>query len=137
MSPIIIDASAALALYLKDEGGDYATSLLRSLGSYRIIIPSHWWVEVSSGLLIAERRKRINFEEIDELMQRLIELDPEIIQITQAEYAQKIIPLARSYKLTSYDACYLYLALKEKAPLATLDKALKMAAGNAGAKVYK
>jgi predicted nucleic acid-binding protein len=36
--------------------------------------------------------------------------------------------LARTYKLSSYDACYLELAVREGLPIATLNKALRKAA---------
>jgi predicted nucleic acid-binding protein len=133
---IIIDASAALALYLKDEGEEYAIALLDLLYKHKIIVPQHWWVEITSGLLMAEKRKRINRREVDEAMQSLMALDAEIIHITPAEFAEEIIPLADGCNLTPYDACYLYLAVREKSPLATLDKALRQAAGKAGATVF-
>jgi predicted nucleic acid-binding protein len=40
--------------------------------------------------------------------------------------------LARQYKLTAYDAAYLELAQRLNIPLATLDKALLLAAPAAG-----
>ena len=39
-----------------------------------------------------------------------------------------VLQLARSYRLTVYDAAYLELAQREDAPLATLDDALTRAA---------
>jgi predicted nucleic acid-binding protein len=137
LKQVIVDASAALALYLKDEDGSYATSFADSLDEYRIMVPPHWWVEVTSGLLMAERRKRINRNEVDKIMESLIVLEAEVIQIAPADFAEKIIPLSYTHKLTSYDACYLYLAIKQKAPLATLDKALKEAANKAGVAILK
>lgn len=44
--------------------------------------------------------------------------------------------LARRHQLTSYDACYLELAMREGAPLATLDQRLKQAADSEGVRVY-
>jgi predicted nucleic acid-binding protein len=40
--------------------------------------------------------------------------------------------LSRKYKLSVYDAAYLALAMRERLPLATLDKALQSAAQAAG-----
>jgi len=46
--------------------------------------------------------------------------------------AQQILPLARTYKLSAYDAAYLELAIREGLPLATLDDDLRRAASAAG-----
>ena len=45
--------------------------------------------------------------------------------------------LARQYRLSTYDAAYLYLAMQEGAELATLDKALGEAARKAGVGVFR
>jgi predicted nucleic acid-binding protein len=44
--------------------------------------------------------------------------------------------LCRIYTLTSYDALYLELALRENMPLATEDKKLKASAVAAGVEVF-
>lgn len=43
-----------------------------------------------------------------------------------------MLTLARTHNLSSYDAAYLELALREGLPLATLDQQLKQAALNIG-----
>ena len=47
-----------------------------------------------------------------------------------------ILNLARRYGLSSYDASYLELALRENLPLATLDEDLIKSAEKAGIKIY-
>jgi predicted nucleic acid-binding protein len=133
---IVVDASVALAFCLEDESNEQATALLNSLDKYKIIVPSHWWVEVGNGLLMAVRRGRINIKERDEAMQLLIGLEPTILPISPSELIEEVFPIASYNKLTSYDACYLYLAVIKKAPLATLDKALRQAASKVGAEVF-
>ena len=46
-----------------------------------------------------------------------------------------VLPLAMQYALSIYDAAYLELALRTKAPLATLDAGLARAARAAGVEV--
>jgi predicted nucleic acid-binding protein len=46
-----------------------------------------------------------------------------------------ILPLARQYQLTSYDASYLELAIHKGLPIASLDKALIKAAQDIEIKV--
>ena len=44
----------------------------------------------------------------------------------------EVLTLARTWKLSTYDATYLELARREKCPLATLDAALQEAAAGLG-----
>jgi len=48
-----------------------------------------------------------------------------------------LLSLARAHQLSSYDACYLDLALKRGLPLATLDKKLAHAAKTVGIEIIK
>ncbi len=46
-----------------------------------------------------------------------------------------LLPLCRTYQLTSYDAIYLDLAVRRNLPLATLDDDLRKAARKLGVRV--
>jgi predicted nucleic acid-binding protein len=46
--------------------------------------------------------------------------------------ARQILPLARRFHLSAYDAAYLELAIREGLPLATLDDDLRRGAAGAG-----
>lgn len=48
----------------------------------------------------------------------------------------RTINLARTYKLSSYDACHLELAVREGLPIATLNKALRKAAKKADVDLF-
>jgi predicted nucleic acid-binding protein len=48
-----------------------------------------------------------------------------------------ILPLAREYDLSAYDAAYLDVAVRHGAPLATLDATLQKAGRAAGIKIFK
>lgn len=66
-------------------------------------------------------------------MNRLLELLPiEIDKKTSDLALNRILELAREYKITVYDACYLELSLRVSAPLATLEVELAEAAQKAG-----
>jgi predicted nucleic acid-binding protein len=43
-----------------------------------------------------------------------------------------LVTLARDHRLSAYDAAYLELALRERLPIATTDRALREAATTAG-----
>jgi predicted nucleic acid-binding protein len=87
------------------------------------------WYEIRNLLIISERRQRITPEDSAQFL-RLLSSYP--IQVVSAEDENAIFLCARQYRLSCYDAAYLALAVREGLPLATLDKALKSAAMEAG-----
>jgi predicted nucleic acid-binding protein len=48
-----------------------------------------------------------------------------------------IYSLARTYRLSAYDAAYLELAMREGVVLATLDESLSAAAAKAGVSIFR
>jgi predicted nucleic acid-binding protein len=56
---------------------------------------------------------------------------------TVADSVSNVLPLAREYDLSAYDAAYLDVAVRQGAPLATLDNALQKAGRAAGIKIFK
>jgi predicted nucleic acid-binding protein len=61
MAVFVVDASAALAWCFEDEASSWSDGLLERLRQGgQIVVPAHWPTEISNGLLVAERRKRIN-----------------------------------------------------------------------------
>ena len=88
--------------------------------------PAIWWFELRNLLLVGERRKRIEPSAAEDFLDQLEKLDIRIMN--SFADGSEILILARRYNLTFYDASYLALALELRAPLATLDKALIVAA---------
>lgn len=136
MSGIVLDASVALAWAYPDEGSDYADAVLVSLEGETILVPCLWAMEVTNGLVVGERRKRLREAEIRRFL-ALLEGLP-ILQDVQwpGDTVKGILPLAREYGLSAYDAAYLELAARKGAPLATLDTGLSKAAREAGVPVF-
>lgn len=56
--------------------------------------------------------------------------------LTARQSFTRIMSLARAYKLSSHDAAYLELAVREGLPLATLDENLLKAAKKADIAIY-
>ncbi len=52
--------------------------------------------------------------------------------LTLQHAVENVLPLAVRHAISSYDAAYLELALRKRAPLATLDAGLARAARDAG-----
>ncbi|MGI3899736.1 MAG: type II toxin-antitoxin system VapC family toxin [Janthinobacterium lividum] len=126
---IVVDASIAAAWLLPDEGNEAADRVLDQLKASYGIAPSVFRHEVRNILVLAERRKRLGPTETSDL---LVELEGLPVLDSGPGDDAEVILLARTYKLTAYDAAYLSLALRAAVPLATLDRALAAAAHTSG-----
>ncbi len=130
----MVDASVALAWMFGDETSTYADSILSSLPGSSILVPSHWTLEVTNALLMAERRHRTTPADTARAVALLRALPIEMDHRTGEVAPDSTLSLARSYALTVYDAAYLELCLREGLPLATLDANLASAIISAGGK---
>ena len=132
MSRIVVDASVTLAWVFRDETSEYANRILRGAVRDTILVPAHWILEVANGVLSAERRGRLSAIESANCLS-LVQKLPITIDGKGAEMAiSNTLLLARTYGLTTYDAAYLELCLREGVPLATLDSDLSKALGQSG-----
>lgn len=135
MSDLVLDASLVLQWFLEDEADRrYSLGVLASLSQNRALVPMLWFYEVGNGLLMAYRRERISFGQIDAFLTRLKALPIEAAQQTPAEILE-LPTLAQAHGLTNYDAAYLALAMRFGLPFATTDSALRQAAAAAGVKI--
>jgi predicted nucleic acid-binding protein len=134
---IVIDASVALAWCFPDEASEYADGVLVGLDGRTAMVPAIWSPEITNALLVGERRKRIRQPEVRRFLELLKGLS--ILEDGQpfAETVSNVLPLAREYDLSAYDAAYLDVAVRHEAPLATLDKALQKAGRAAGLKIFE
>jgi predicted nucleic acid-binding protein len=94
----------------------------------RAHVPALWLWETANVLVQAERRGRISPAAIRTYLGLLEGLPISIDQPSTASIWHDTLALARSHRLTSYDAAYLELSLRRGLPLATRDKALQAAA---------
>jgi predicted nucleic acid-binding protein len=125
----VIDPSVALAWLLPDESNPRAIVFRTALeNGARAWIPSHWLLEVSNGLLMAERRRRISAGQVAQALSLVSSLPLEGDEETSAQMSVRIFPLARKHGLTIYDAAYLELAQRRGAILASFDEQLLAAA---------
>ena len=129
---IVVDASIALAWCLGDEEDESAERALDRVVMEGAIAPAHWPLEVTNGLLAAERRGRLTAVDANRAARLLVELGIEIIPVEVGTAVHGVLESARSNGLTAYDACYLDLANHRDLPLATLDGDLRRACSDAG-----
>lgn len=129
----VLDASVTLAWALDDEASEYATRVLDSLSEEGAIVPSLWITEVSNVLNVGLKRARIQKEALFNFVDDLSTLP---ITIDRTHFTMKeLLRISHLYDLTTYDASYLKVALERQLPIATLDKALSLAAEKAGLKL--
>jgi predicted nucleic acid-binding protein len=93
-----------------------------------------WFYEVGNGLMMACRRKRIGFDQIDGFLNRLKTLPIDAAQQTTSGILD-LPNVAKQHSLTNYDAAYLALAMHFNLPLATNDSDLRKAAVSASVKL--
>ena len=118
--PLVVDCSVLSAALFEEETRDQALSLLTGKTLHAPYLLDH---EIISVALI---KGRLGWPE-------------SVITLALSDYAQHDIELHRTaaeaqhqlalrYKLSAYDAAYLWLAAELKAPLATFDQKLAAAA---------
>ena len=134
MNGFVLDASVALRWFLDDPVPSYANRVKQLfLKGARAVVPAPWHLEMSNGLVVAERRSILTTADVD---QAIVDIEQIVAQAVDTD--SMVVPVrqslttARAFRLSAYDSVYLDLARRVKLPLATLDDQLRAAAGQAG-----
>jgi predicted nucleic acid-binding protein len=128
----VLDCSVAMAWLFHDEATPKTATLLNRLATETAVVPGWWFVEIANVLAMAERRGRIMPAQSDAFIADLEKLGIEKDDEAPGRAFTHLLVLCRKYRLTSYDAVYLDLAVRRQLPLATLDDDLREAAGKLG-----
>lgn len=139
MTDFVLDNSVAMRWLLssaKASDQKYAKNVLITLSDVDAIVPNLWHLEVSNVLLGAEKRSDIKQGDSEGFIIQLENLPIHVDPLTAHQSFSRVISIARAYKLTSYDASYLELAIRDGLPLATLDSDLRKAARKASVDIY-
>ncbi len=123
--PFVIDASIAACWLLPDEHDPVADAARARAAGDELIAPAVWWFEVRNLLVTNEKRGRIDAAHTAKALALLAGLR---VPLDQSPDETILLALARKHRLSVYDAAYLELALRERIPLATLDRQLAAAA---------
>jgi len=129
---LVLDSSVALAWCFFDEATDAAWEVLDRLDTTCAVAPSLLPLEIANVLALAERSRRIGAARIAEFVALIETLSILIDEQTSARALHGVLSLARSEKLTAYDAAYLELAMRLGLPLASKDSAMRRAATRLG-----
>ena len=137
MTAFVLDASVTLSWYFEDEVSEAADDLLSRLGSESAAVPQVWHLEVANGFALAERRGRISKARTLEFIAQLEALPIAADDETAYRAFVQVLHLARSERLSTYDAAYLELAMRLGVPLASKDGPLCDAAERVGTRVIR
>lgn len=133
----VVGNSVVMAWCFRDESSRYADDVLESLDGGEAVVPAVWPLEVGNVLAMAERRGRLQPEEIPRILAMLAALPITVEQESSERILTEILVLARERQLTTYDASYLDLALRLGLPIATADAALVKAAQKCHVSLWK
>lgn len=134
MKPVV-DASVALDWVLRSERSVHADVVLAAVVRTGFLVPALWPAEVANGLLSARRRGVLASRELPTVLALFEEL-PVTVAASGPTALRVLVDLGSEAGLTAYDCAYLDLALREKAPLATHDEALRRCAKKLGVELF-
>ena len=131
----LIDASVALAWSMPEEEHELADRLF-AVSDAEFAISHLWLFEVANAIAIRRRRSLLDEEQALAVRLLLKQLPVAPLTLDIDELMREVVDLSDRHNLTAYDASYLYLALRERLPLATLDSRLRAAAEAAGCELF-
>ncbi len=125
----VLDASITACWAFQDEDHPDASLAFVQIRAKEAVVPCLWWFEVRNILVVNERRRRIAEADTAAFLLNLSRLR---IRVDRVPEEGAVLRLARTHRLSVYDAAYLELAQREGLPLATLDADLRKAAAGEG-----
>jgi predicted nucleic acid-binding protein len=130
--PFVLDTSISACRAFQDEQDPRADAAFVRIKTEEAVVPSLWWFEIRNILVVNERRKRITESDTGVFLRDLAGLR---VRVDREPEENVVRRLARTHRLSVYDASYWELALREAIPLATLDAELTAAARAEGSEL--
>jgi predicted nucleic acid-binding protein len=131
----VLDSSMTMAWAFRDETTPGTLDILELATSEACWAPGVWPLEVCNAVISAQRRGRFTSDDVPLFLDLVGRLGVSVEGLTLQHAVEDVLPLAVRQTISSYDAAYLDLALRKKAPLATLDAGLARAARASGVDV--
>ena len=128
----VLDNSVVMRWLLQDGSEDrltYASKVLDILTqeSSEALVPGIWALEAANVMLKAQAKQVVTEARCAAFAGLLQDMAITTDPLTATYALSDTLQLARRFKLSSYDASYLELAMREGLPLATLDGDLRSA----------
>lgn len=136
----VLDNSVAMR-WLFADGSEadlaYAAHILELLEQEEseAVVPALWPLEVGNVIVRAEAKGLVQEARSTEFLGLLDDMAIAVDGHTAAHALHDTMQLARRFRLSTYDASYLELALREGLPLATLDADLRSALTTTGGRL--
>ena len=127
----VLDNSVVSGWYLTGQSTDYSQAIAARLEVDKALVPALWQLELANVLKTACTKGRLSHAQARQILDALAQLPIEVDNDTPPGQRQ-LFELAMRFNLSSYDAAYLELAMRQGLPLATQDEQLKLAAIAAG-----
>lgn len=128
--PLVVDASAAIAIVRREPGRQVALDLLRRRrqAGRRLLAPTLFWLELLNVLGMRYRLRP------DAILEAVAELEAAAIETIDLDRPMLLLALDTMgrWQLSAYDAAYLAVAESYDGELLTADRRLAAAAGARG-----
>ena len=131
----VIDASIVAAFPFGEPDDARVLMATEELKMTEALAPCLFFFEVRNALIVGERRGR-SAAAAEKSADFLRDLESLPARIVPSPGDGALMSLARQRNLTVYDAVYLELAMRERPPLATLDRASEKAAAAEGVALF-
>jgi predicted nucleic acid-binding protein len=122
---VVVDASTTLGWLFGELESIDSIKVRAATDSF--VVPPIWQLEISNAVLKRERQRRITTSDAATYFELLDALSFTVVA-PEWESMEEIAIFARPYQLTSYDACYLRVAMQLSVGLMTQDQNLRDAA---------
>src|SRR5262249_38338660 len=124
---IVVDSAVACTWCFGDQATPMTRACKEAVVEPSALVPAHWALEVGNVLAVSERRGLLSEAQIRRFLDLLEGLPKAVDNRPPQSAFGDVLSLARTHGLSTYDAAYLELSMRRGLPLATLDKALRMA----------
>ncbi len=118
----MLDASFTFQWLFKDEALPESDAALGLVSAGGALVPALWFVEITNGLGMAERRRYLTQAGFQDALRLLRSLPLSVNEPASLAWSEPVLDLMRTHRLTAYDATYLELAVRHGLPLATHDQ---------------
>ena len=129
--PFVLDNSVVTGWYLPDQATAYTQAMATRLEADRAIVPALWQLEFANVLKTACTCGTLSLDAARQIVDTVAMLPIEI-DSGVAPGPRQLLELAMRYSLSSYDAAYLELAMRNGLPIASQDRRLREASLQAG-----
>jgi predicted nucleic acid-binding protein len=132
LTRFVLDCSVAISWCFEDEVDVLSGAALEALRTSDALVPSLWPLEVANVLAVSERRQRLKPADSQRFLSLLAMLSITVDDEAPRRAFSDVLEIARTWRLSAYDAAYLELSLRTMSPLCTFDAALRESARAAG-----